>query len=208
MNRTVVGAVAVVAILVGAGVGFLAGSANERTVTSTTSAVSTVVFTSATTLTLTSTMATPSTSTVTERQTGAGTPVGVGSRWYGLMFMGNETGCAVSTDPPTTWYETPCFGSNADEIVFNCAAAAATTQGCTRRFNVTGVVEPTPSGPGYFVVTIWYPYVNASVYPGVNCKYTVPSVPTPPGPEGPGYAYCISVNATSFIVAVQAPGPA
>jgi hypothetical protein len=35
----------------------------------------------------------------------------------------------------------------------------------------------------------------------------VPSVPTPPGPMGLTYAYCISINATSFIIAEQAPPP-
>jgi hypothetical protein len=175
-------------------------SISTITVTSSTTLVSSATLTYTSTMTILTATTQTSTSTSTTTETVAG-------QWYGLNFMGNESNCAVSTDPPTTWYETPCFGSNADAVVFNCAVAANTSQGCTKRINTTGQFTPKPSGPDYFSVTVWYPYINYTVFPGANCKYTVPSVPTPPGPEGPAYAYCISLNSTAFIIAEQAPGP-
>ncbi len=121
--------------------------------------------------------------------------------WYGLDYLGNQSGCAVSTDPPTTWYPVPCFGPNSDEVIFNCSAAAASPQGCTQRVNLNG------SSGQYFVLTIWYPYTNSTLGLSVNCKYTIPSVPITTGPAGPYYAYCISTNSTAFIVTGRAPGP-
>ena len=208
MKGTVVASVVTVAILIGAGAGFLVGTVNGRTVTS----VSTRTFVSSTTVvsqgTSTATLIRTTTSTVTVGATTS--TVTVAERWWGLNFMVNASSCAVSTDPPTTWYESPCFGvetNGTSVVVFNCAAAAATKQGCTQRVNTTGQGAPQPAGPHYFAVTVWYPYINYSLYPGVNCRFTEPSVPAPPGPGPPIYAYCISFNSTSFIVAEQAPGP-
>jgi hypothetical protein len=209
MKGAAVAGMLIVALLVGAGVGYLYGNGNERTVTSvSTSAGPTTIRTSATTLTLTLTSTTVSSHTSISYivQTTTQT-VGGASKWNGLVWLSNESNCAVSTSPPTTWYEVPCFGIDTNPVIFNCAVAAATPQGCTQRINTTGPPPPQPSGPNYFVVTIWYPYINYTVYPGLNCRYSVPSVPTPPGPYGPSYAYCIPINATAFIVAQQAPNP-
>jgi len=216
LRRTALAGAVIVAVLIGAGAGYLYGNANERTITSvSTSMGQTVTITYATTLidsttlTQTTTTAFVVTSTATlVRVTTAISTVAAGNQWYGLIYLDNESNCAVSTDPPTTWYEIPCLGFNADPVVFNCAAAAASPEGCTLRVNTTGEYTPQPSGPNYFTVTIWYPYVNDTAgYPGVNCKYIVPSVPTPPGPQGPYYGYCISLNSTAFIVTQRAPPP-
>jgi hypothetical protein len=72
-------------------------------------------------------------------------------------------------------------------IVFNCAAAAATTQGCAK------VVNGTSSHPSYNI-TIWYPYVSQPPS-ALNCAYSVPV-----DNFDHALAYCISLNRASFIV--------
>ena len=99
-------------------------------------------------------------------------------------------------------YPVPCFGPNSGAYLFNCAVTAATSQGCTQRVNITG------SSSQSFTVTVWYPYVNYNgEQPWQNCKYMLPDIPTPPGPQGPYYAYCISVNSTSFFITLPSPPP-
>ena len=128
-----------------------------------------------------------STSTTTETVT---TPF----PWYGLVYLSADPGC--STSYGETSYPVPCFGSSG--YLFNCAAAATNSEGCTQQVNITGTNES-------FTVTIWYPYTNSiGEQPVQNCKWTV-QLPSPPGPET-GYAYCISVNSTSFLVSEPAQG--
>jgi hypothetical protein len=209
MKAEMVASLFVAALLAVAGAGYLIGNDNEHVLTSvstivgpTITATSDITMTSATTLVSSTTLTQTATTVIRNNMTTTVLSSG-NNGWYGLWFLGNQSGCAISTDPPTTWYPTPCNGgSNADAIVFNCLAAAATPQGCTQRVNLTG------SSGQYFVITVWYPFVNYTLgYPGINCKYTVPSVPTPPGPYGPNYAYCITISPTAFIVTVEAPPP-
>ena len=92
----------------------------------------------------------------------------------------------------------PCFGGDFSQAeVFNCGAAATSPSGCRWR-----VVSSSNPQNGYFV-TIWYPYVrhgNESSW--ANCNYT------DSGDPGHYYdAYCVSINATAFIVTQPAPPP-
>ena len=161
---------------------------------STTTSIQTQTAVTQTSYTVTDTTTESETSTTTETVASTTVP------WYGLTYLGAVPGCAVSTDPPTAWYPVPCFGYSGPHL-FNCAAAANTSQGCTQRINITGTSNQS------FAVTVWYPYVNYTGPAWQNCKYTVPSVPNPPGPQGPYYAYCISVNSTSFLITEPAPPP-
>lgn len=191
-------------ILVAAGVSYLMGSANERTVTSiSTGSGFRVTVTSSTTLTsfavlaqtTTAVLISTTTSSLTFTTTSTQTTTLGAARWYGLVYLGNESGCTMDA------YPVPCEGSNSDVVVFNCAAAAASPEGCIQRVNLS-------TSPGqYFVLKIWYPYINYTLLPDFNCRWTVISVPSPPGPDGPYNSYCISVNSTSFMIADQAPPP-
>ena len=126
----------------------MVGTSGERTVTS----ISTSTFVSSTTIVSQSISTATLVQTTTSIVTGGTTTstVTVANRWWGLNFMVNASNCAVSTDPPTTWYESPCFGTEANDtgvVVFNCAVGAASQQGCTRRVNTTGQYTPQPAGP-------------------------------------------------------------
>ena len=140
------------------------------------------------------------TSTETKTSTRTETVANTTLPWFGLIYMTAAPGCTVSA-PGSASYPAPCFGPNSSAYAFDCAVAAGTSQGCTQRVNIAGGSSP------IFNVTVWYPYTN---YPGEqssqNCKWTEP-LPTPPGPEGPYYAYCITISSTSFFIAEPAPGP-
>jgi hypothetical protein len=88
----------------------------------------------------------------------------------------------------------PCWGGT-DAYVFDCASSAATPEGCTQI--VTSTLAPYPS----YTIDIRYPFTNQTTPSWANCLWTVAGV-TP----GQGYAYCISVNSTSFVIGEQA-GP-
>ncbi len=90
----------------------------------------------------------------------------------------------------------PCFGSS-QPYVFNCAAAAATSQGCTQE--VTSTLAPYPS----YVINIRYPFISSSAPSWANCRWIVS------GAAGAvsGSGHCFSSNSTSFLVGEQAPPP-
>lgn len=90
----------------------------------------------------------------------------------------------------------PCFGS-AHPYVFNCAAAAATPQGCTQE--VTSTLAPYPS----YIINIRYPFIGSSAQSWANCRWIVS------GAAGAvsGNDHCFSSNSTSFVVGEQAPPP-
>jgi hypothetical protein len=118
--------------------------------------------------------------------------------WYGLDFVSAEPGCA--TEYGQVSYPSPCL-SQSNPYVFGCAAEAATSQGCTQQIHVTNTTNQS------FNITVWYPYANYNgEQPWQNCKWTQP-LPSPPGPTGPYYAYCISINSTSFIIGLQGLPP-
>ena len=88
-----------------------------------------------------------------------------------------------------TSYPGPC-NSFSDPYVFDCAAAAATPQGCTAQVNITGTTNES------YTIMIWYPYDSGD--PGQNCYWTQ-ILPGQPIFEQIN-AYCIPVNSTAFIV--------
>ena len=109
-----------------------------------------------------------------------------------LSFMGNQYGCSLGASRNSTFYTSPCFGSLQNAVVFNCAAQANTSQGCTLRISTTVKNES-------FTVTVWYPYLNSS-QGFFNCKFVVPSIPLPG--HDLSYAECIPLGGNSFLIAV------
>jgi hypothetical protein len=97
----------------------------------------------------------------------------------------------------------PCFSNN-DPYIFSCAGAASTPQGCTQK--VTSTLVPAAS----YTINILYPFVNGTtekinqIEPSaVNCLWTVQG-----GVPGQGYAHCISLTQTSFVMATPGVAPA
>jgi hypothetical protein len=88
---------------------------------------------------------------------------------------------------------TACWGTGSP-YVFNCASSAATSEGCTQK--VTSTLAPFPS----YTINIRYPFTNATTPSWANCLWTVPGAS-----PGQGYAYCVSLNSTSFVIGIQAP---
>jgi len=171
-----------------------------ESLTTTIASSSTTTSTLFVTMTFLQTIVSTTTDTATETQTSTTTDTVVNTiPWYGLAYLGSLPGCSVSYG--STSYPGACFSPKSDPVLFNCAAAAASSQGCTQQITITG------SSKLNFTITVWYPYTNYNgEQPWQNCKYVEP-LPTPPGPDGPYYAYCISVNSTAFLVALPALGP-
>jgi len=110
--------------------------------------------------------------------------------WNSTWFLSNDPSCSG----PGGY--TPCLSSNISEmVVFNCARAAATPQGCTEQVNSSA-----PSHPSY-VITIWYPYVNQpGERPWANCAFSVPT-----DFFDHESSYCINLSLNSFIIVDGAP---
>lgn len=193
-------AIIIAAVVIGAAIfaSSYLGTATTETRTSTFTTTTTETFPSTETATSTQTTTVVSqrnnTLTVTSIQTTTQTVANRTIPWYGLYYLSAAPGCAVSYGVHS--YPAPCFAYSGG-VLFDCAAAAATPQGCTEKVNITGTSNQN------FIITIWYPY-NTGV-PSQNCKWTE-SLPTPPGPDS-AFAYCISVNSTSFLISEPAPGP-
>lgn len=103
--------------------------------------------------------------------------------WQGATwFLGNSS--SVSGGPALV-------ANLTQAAVFDCASDAGTPQGCTQEVN------------GH-PVTVWYPYAptQGQAWPDwPNCATSVfGGTPAP--------AYCISIGANDFMVAVPQPGPA
>jgi hypothetical protein len=157
---------------------------------STTTSVRTQTVLVQTNYTVTETTTDTQTSTTTEIM---GTTTYV--QFYGLYYLSDLPGCAVSSgyasDP------TPCFGQVSTAVTFNCEAAAATSEGCNHQVDIMGSDQS-------MNITVWFPYVNYSGEgPSQNCKWTE-YLPAPLGPQT-ALAYCIPVNSTSFYVTLPAP---
>ena len=95
----------------------------------------------------------------------------------------------------------PCFGGsmpNNTPYFFNCAAAAATPQGCTQKVTYTGVplVSQVPS----YVINIRFTNQTAPWW--ANCLWSVQG--TTAGQE---YGYCMMVSSTSFALGEPTPPP-
>lgn len=83
----------------------------------------------------------------------------------------------------------PMFGNNIDDaVIFNCAAAAATSTGCQ-----TTVISPENTTYNYDM-TIWYPCANANTATTNCCFLPKLGYPTPTN------AWCASVDTGSFII--------
>ena len=95
--------------------------------------------------------------------------------------------------PGGATYVGPCYSTSiGDAAVFNCAAAAATPEGCTQRVFING------SSTASFVVRVNYPVSNIENGSlGDNCEL---SILYPSGTAGPGAAYCIPLNSTAFYI--------
>jgi hypothetical protein len=160
---------------------------------STTTSVQTQIVSNQTSYTITSTTSETETLTTTETVTSE-----TAVPFYGLDLLSAGPGCAIEYGVYS--YAAPCFSSSSP-YVFDCAAAAATSQGCTQLVNITGTTDQN------FTVTVWFPLAVNTGVPSQNCKWIQTNLPTPPGPNGPYYDYCFYINSTSFLVALQAPGP-
>jgi hypothetical protein len=97
----------------------------------------------------------------------------------------------------------PCWGGD-DAYIFTCASAAATPQGCTQQVNSTLTSPPLSS----YKINIRYPFANQTTQEWnqvgssiVNCLWTVQG-----DYPGQGYAHCVSIGLTSFIIGVYQPG--
>ena len=109
----------------------------------------------------------------------------------GYDYLSNH--CAA---PGGATYVGPCYSpSIADAAAINCAAAAATPEGCTQRVFINR------SSTASFVVKVNYPVSNIkNGLPGDNCEF---SILFPSGTAGPGPAYCIPLNSTAFYISEQ-----
>jgi len=107
------------------------------------------------------------------------------------LYLTNDAACSGMQG------DLPCFGGNeATAYVFDCAEAAASSDGCTVR--VTSTLDPTNS----YLVTIWFPYVTQTGEPWwANCMFEFT------GEYGQPYGYCLMTNSTAFILAYPGPPP-
>ncbi len=169
-----------------------------RTLTSTSTSTQTLTlrtnYTTTTTSYQTETVVSQTNFSTTETRTATETTTATVSTWYGLVYLGAAPGCGISYGVMN--YSAPCFSSSGGYL-FNCAAAAASSKGCTQQIDITGTSNQN------FTITIWFPLTSGSGEESwQNCRYTQ-SLPTPPGPQT-SFAFCIPVNSTSFLVAEQA----
>jgi hypothetical protein len=107
-----------------------------------------------------------------------------------VLYAANADGCSGGYSP--------CFSSDFSQAyIFTCAAAAATTHGCTVRINATKSIS-------FVNFTIWYPYVNqsAGAPSWANCAWNAPG-----GSPSQFYAtfpsYCIPIGVNAFILTMQ-----
>ena len=113
-------------------------SLSTTTQLSTTTSVRTQTVVAETNYTITNVI-TSSISTVTQNETSTTTEtVNNPIPWYGLVYLSALPGCMVSSGIVS--YPCPA-SSRADPYVFDCAAAAATPQGCTEQVNITGTTN-------------------------------------------------------------------
>ena len=170
-------------------------SLSTTTQLSTTTSVRTHTVVAETNYTITNVITSSITSTVTQNESSTTTEtVNNPIPWYGLVYLSAQPGCMLSSGIVS--YPCPA-SSRVDPYVFNCAAAAATPQGCTEQVNITGTTNES------FTITIHYPSTGGS--PGQNCNY-VQLLP-PPFESEPYNAYCIPINSTSFLISEPDTGP-
>ncbi len=102
-------------------------------------------------------------------------------------FLASVGACAENLNPA------PCETSDFSQaFIFNCAAEAATSTGCTTQVpsGLGDVGSPLTS----YTITVWYPYADQPSEPGhANCMFSVKGDDI----ESP-YGYCFLVNSTSF----------
>jgi hypothetical protein len=110
----------------------------------------------------------------------------------------------------TVWFMVPPDGGNtafgrggnlSKALLFSCPTAA--TDGCTLHI-YNDLVRAN------FSITVWYPRIGQANEPAwANCEYSVIVLPGgQPVPGGPGFAYCIPIGASAFVVAEQGSIPA
>jgi hypothetical protein len=117
--------------------------------------------------------------------------------WDSVDFMeppdqGNRTG----GNGPFLW-----GGNFSDALLFDCTSSP--TQGCTEQV-CNGLVRTN------FSITAQYPLVNQVNEPAwANCAFASYELPSgQPAAAGQGFAYCIPIGSSAFIVARQGFPPA
>lgn len=101
-------------------------------------------------------------------------------------FLASSGACDENDNP------VPCSTSEFSQaFIFNCAASAATSSGCTEQ--VSSGLGDLGSPLTYYTITVWYPYVNQPNEPAsANCMFGVKDYTSSP------YGDCFSVNSTAF----------
>ena len=191
MQREAVAVVAVIAILISAGAAFVLGPSIERTATPSTTwhptstAIQTQSSTSASVTSFSTTF-----QTVSSTSTCTGLPNVMSCPWV-WSYLSSSPGCAAGPSMTGPWTPYPCWSTFAsDAVVFYCVAAAAEPEGCTQQVYIRNYTAS-------FNVTVWYPFYNANV-PGANCTWNVNN---PQLETSPPAAFCLPLNATSFLIA-------
>jgi hypothetical protein len=105
-------------------------------------------------------------------------------------FLAASGACTENGSP------VPCVTSEfSGAFIFDCAAEAATSAGCTTQ--VSSGVGDAGSPLTHYTITVRYPYVGQAGEPaGDNCMFNVPGDTSPP------YAYCFMVNGTAFAMSL------
>jgi hypothetical protein len=132
------------------------------------------------------------TSTTDELETGNSSFV---LQWN-LAYFDTPTvpGCAAGPTPSGPWTPVPCNGPRADAIVFNCAAQAASPQGCIQ----TLFAKNSTTGVGFVV---WCPYSGTTRPDGpylLNASWNEFKTTMPSNPPN---AVCVKLNSTAFLLA-------
>jgi hypothetical protein len=113
-----------------------------------------------------------------------------GVPWDYVEFLAYPNGCSSL-----------CFGFNLGQaILFSCPNPS--TQGCS-------VVTHNDIARTNVSITAWYPKVGQGDEPTwANCAYNATILPGgQPLAAGQGFAYCVNIGPTAFLVAVRGAGP-
>jgi len=95
-----------------------------------------------------------------------------------------------------------CWGDFSHSLLFDCPNSSQ-SQGCAVQV-YNSLVNSN------FTITVFYPRLGQPNEPAwANCMYSALVRPSgQPIPGGPGFAYCIPVGSTAFVVTEQGPPPA
>ena len=125
-------------------------------------------------------------------------PGGTGSSFvvqWNLAYFDTPTvpGCAAGPSSTGPWTPVPCNGPRADAILFNCAARAASPEGCT-------LMVSAKNATARVSFTAWCPYNGTARPYGPYLLNATWSEFTKP-PSNPPNAVCVMLNSTAFLMA-------